>query len=255
MEPVHVVVPYSDEYTPSEMLADARETVKSQSLDTEFIMVSEGDSPAAARNIGLEQADSRYVSFLDADDLWEPDKLERQIAKMEKTGAGLCVEGIPSLTTDSLIHGLLLGDLESLTSSIVVDTTQVSARFNERIDRFEDHLFMIEAAIEADACAVPDLIEVRKHDDGLSAAGSLRQLYESRLAVVDQLTGEPEADPYLTRYRQLAYYAYGRGLQLDGRHRASIPWLLRALRVGIRKRPLGALALSPLLMVQDFVQS
>lgn len=38
---------------------------------------------ARARNRGLEEAVGRYVAYLDSDDLWEPKKLERQIAFMQ----------------------------------------------------------------------------------------------------------------------------------------------------------------------------
>lgn len=40
--------------------------------------------PAVARTQGLRKADGHYIAFLDSDDIWFPQKLESQIAFMEK---------------------------------------------------------------------------------------------------------------------------------------------------------------------------
>lgn len=49
-----------------------------------IIRRAENGGAAAARNQGLNAATGRYIAFLDADDLWLPQKLELQLTFMEE---------------------------------------------------------------------------------------------------------------------------------------------------------------------------
>lgn len=248
---VTAVIPYCEEFTPRSMLEEAIETVENQAnVDAEALVVEDEDQrgPAWARNVGLERADTRLVAFLDADDLWKEDKLERQIRRMEATGAGLCVEGEPGRSAEAFVRGLLVGDTSGLTSTILVDTERVDARFDENLERREDHLYMIEAAATADVCFVEDLYDERLLEDGLSAnvEKSPAQAEAFFQRILDVL---PEAQQLRNEYYQEAYVDVGRYRHYQGDYLNALCYFARSLRHGPNINAIGAIGLTVLAVV------
>lgn len=103
-------------YNAGRYIAESVESVRAQTFeDWELVVVDDGSADdtgdvalrfaaadarvryvrrpnggqAAARNTGLGEARGRLVAFLDADDLWLPEKLALQIAVMEERGVDL----------------------------------------------------------------------------------------------------------------------------------------------------------------------
>ena len=61
--------------------------IEKQGKRIRLIRKNVNEGAAAARNTGIDASSGKYIAFLDADDVWKPDKLEKQIAFMEKNDA------------------------------------------------------------------------------------------------------------------------------------------------------------------------
>ncbi len=61
--------------------------IKGQKKRIRLIRLRQNGGAAGARNAGIDASSGRFIAFLDADDIWRKEKLEKQVEFMEKTGA------------------------------------------------------------------------------------------------------------------------------------------------------------------------
>lgn len=79
--------------------------------------------PAASRNTGIKHAKGRYIAFLDQDDIWRSDKLEKQIKVIEQSpDIGLVVTN--ALVYDNSAKKYLGRNWKTIKKFSVMDKTQ-----------------------------------------------------------------------------------------------------------------------------------
>lgn len=52
----------------------------------QFYKLTQNSGPAIARNTGIEKASGKYLTFIDADDIWFPTFIENSITTIDETG-------------------------------------------------------------------------------------------------------------------------------------------------------------------------
>lgn len=75
---------------------------------------------AASRNRGVQLASCEYVAFLDSDDMWEPEKLKRQLELMKESGAVLCSTARELINEDGSRTGRVIEVPERVTYKMLL---------------------------------------------------------------------------------------------------------------------------------------
>lgn len=98
-----------------------------------LIALDQNGGPAMARNAALDRATGRWIAFLDSDDLWLPQKIERTLAHALEHQAALSFTGFRRISADGktigryvgtpyrLSYRQLLGNTAIATSTVLLD--------------------------------------------------------------------------------------------------------------------------------------
>ena len=77
--------------------------------------ISDLDAITPRRNFAMREAKGRWMAFLDAGDIWEPTKLERQIGFMEEYGYAFSYTQYGIIDKDSHDRGFVIGGKDRVT--------------------------------------------------------------------------------------------------------------------------------------------
>lgn len=183
--------------------------------DTIRYFVQENGGSAKARNKAIAHSRGQYIAFLDSDDLWRADKLEKQMsiinenpgvnfifsnAKLishsgEDTGKSYINSGVDALRKYSLFDQLLLKDYIPFSSVLLKkDTFNERGNFDERWKGCEDYDFLLKIAKFINPCEISDELASYR----LSRQSKSKNLvcrHQSTISLVKQyLNGHKPAD-------------------------------------------------------------
>ncbi|WP_283403315.1 glycosyltransferase family A protein [Halorubrum sp. DM2] len=265
---VSIIIPV---YNQPDLLADALDSIYRQTIDNYEVIVIDDNSDvdygpiidsydsrvtlvvhdenkgaAEARNTGIDAAKSDFLAFLDADDLWRPTKLAKQLSVFQRGSEklGLVYTGyvqqnidetnkrvLPEASGEIYISQLERDQLHP-TSTVMLkrECLEQVGGFDSSLPSRQDYDLWIRITERFEVDYVDEiLVEKREQEDSIS------KNFESRikgdLGVYRKVLKRTNNLGFLTRNRILSHHHYviGRDYGLKGNRTKSLNHLLRAI--------------------------
>lgn len=123
---------------------------------------AQNSGAAVTRNTALRNAKGRWIAFLDSDDLWEPTKLEKQIAFMEENGYAFSYTSYQEIDNDSNPTGVFVTGPKHVTKqgmfafcwpgclTVMYDASKIGLIQIEDIKKNNDYAMWLKVCRKAD---------------------------------------------------------------------------------------------------------
>lgn len=149
-----------------------------------YLKNEKNSGAAVSRNRALREAKGRFVAFLDSDDLWAPEKLQKQLSFMEETGChfsytnyceigedgaplGVSVTGPRRITKTGMYNYCWPGCLTVMYDASVVGLVQIAD-----IKKNNDYAMWLKVCRKADCYLLDEeLASYRKRSGSISRHG------------------------------------------------------------------------------------
>lgn len=223
---------------------------------------------ARARNTGLAAARGEFVATLDGDDLWDPVKIDRQVARIREAGeetafvycwwmwidtAGKVMDRSPRWNLEGDVVGKLLQVNFTGNASVPLFRRRCLEEVggydesfeSQRSSGCEDWDIVLRLAARYEAAVVPELLVGYRNLPG-SMSKQCEMMCRSQAIMAGRLRElNSSLDPELFRQSgdQFALYISGVMFRIGSYHRAAW-WALRAWRTGLLYRVLPYVALA-----------
>ena len=151
-----------------------------------YIKNEKNSGAAVSRNRALSEAKGKWIAFLDSDDLWSPNKLQKQIAFMENSGYSFSYTNYEEIAENGEPLGVLVTGPKKITKSgmynycwpgcltVMYDADKVGLVQIADIKKNNDYAMWLKVCKKADCYLLDEnLASYRKRSGSISRHGYL----------------------------------------------------------------------------------